>query len=79
MATQHFAVQLKRSASGRKPVHRATLDALGLNRFGKTVYIKDTPANRGMLYSVVHLVTVEPREGEPPAGSRAKARAASAS
>ena len=60
-------------------VHRATLDALGLNRFGKTVYIKDTPANRGMLYSVVHLVTVEPREGEPPAGSRAKARAASAS
>lgn len=75
MATQHFEVTLKRSGAGRIPAQRATLEALGLTRFGKTIYVKDTPAIRGMLYSVHHLVQVEPKAGEPPQGARARARA----
>ena len=73
-ATQHFAVRLKRSGSGSKPMHRATLAGLGLTRFGKTVFIKDTPANRGMIYKVVHLVEVETLQGPPPPSSRERAR-----
>ena len=75
-ATQHFAVSLKRSGAGRKPDQRATLKAMGLTRFGKTIYLKDTPQNRGQIYKVVHLVAIEPRTGEMPLSSRAKARAA---
>ena len=73
-ATQHFAVRLKRSGCGRKPKQRATLQGLGLTGFGKTVFIKDTPANRGMIYKVVHLVEVETLKGPPPPSSRAQAR-----
>jgi len=76
MATRHFEVQLKRSPVGRPTKQRDVLRGLGLSRFGKKVYLKDTPAVRGMLYKVVHLVDVEPRDGDPPPSSRAKARAA---
>lgn len=72
----HFAVRLKRSGSGRKPNHRAALKALGLSRFGKTIFLKDTPAVRGILYEIVHLIEVETRDGAPPPGARARARAA---
>jgi len=73
--TQHFAVKLKRSPAGRKPNQRRVLAGLGLTRFGKTVYLKDTPAIRGMLYKVVHLVDLEPKEGPPPLSSRERAKA----
>ena len=35
---------------------------------------EDTPAVRGMLYKVVHLVKVTAKTGEMPLSSRAKAR-----
>jgi len=75
-SNKHFAVRLKRSASGRLPDQRRTLKSMGLTRFGKTIFLKDTPQNRGVIYKVVHLVEVEPREGPPPPGARARARAA---
>ena len=75
-ATQHFAVRLKKSGAGRKPDQRRTLVGMGLTRFGKTVFLKDTPQNRGIIYKVVHLVEVEPRQGPPPPSARARARAA---
>lgn len=75
-ATQHFAVKLKRSGAGRKPDQRKTLQGLGLNRRGKTVFVKDTPANRGMIYKVVHLVEIERLQGPPPPSSRTRKRLA---
>jgi large subunit ribosomal protein L30 len=77
--TIHFAVQLKRSGAGRNPDQRKTLLGLGLTRRGKTVFLKDTPAIRGMIYKVVHLVEVQRLDGPPPPSTRAAARAAKAS
>jgi large subunit ribosomal protein L30 len=76
MSERHFAIKLRRSGGGRLPDQRATLAGLGVTRFGKTVYLKDTPAVRGMLYKVVHLIDVETQDGPPPPGTRAKARQA---
>lgn len=50
---------LKRSAIGTSPRQRATLRGLGLGRVGKAVILKDSPAVRGMIRSVAHLVAVE--------------------
>ena len=76
--SKYFEVQLKRSAAGRPDSQRRTLVGLGLTRFGKKVYLKDTPAVRGMLFKVVHLVDVEPRVGTPPASHRGQQRQAGA-
>ena len=77
MATEkHFEVGLKRSAHHWPKSQRDTLESLGLRRFGKIVYLKDTPAVRGMLYKVVHAVTVVPRDGAvPPTSKRRRAAA----
>jgi large subunit ribosomal protein L30 len=37
---------------------RATLVGLGLNRVGRTSTLEDTPAIRGMIAKVAHLVEV---------------------
>jgi len=50
---------LKRSAIGTSPRQRQTLRGLGLTRLGKAVILKDSPAVRGMLRAVSHLVAVE--------------------
>jgi large subunit ribosomal protein L30 len=38
---------------------RATLRGLGLRRLNQTVELEDTPAVRGMVKKVIHLVVVE--------------------
>lgn len=77
MSTEkHFAVQLKRSGIGRTEKQKRTLKGLGVNGFGRRVYLKDTPAIRGMLYKVVHLVEVEAMEGPAPASRRQRAQKA---
>jgi large subunit ribosomal protein L30 len=48
-----------RSASGRKPVHRRTIKALGLRRVGHSVTHADNPAIRGMVNQVGYLLRVE--------------------
>ena len=48
-----------RSAIGRPPDQRATLSGLGLNKLRRTRELEDTPAVRGMIYKVRHLVRVE--------------------
>ena len=63
---RYFAVKLKRSGIGRPGTQRLTLKGMGLTRFGKTVYLKDTPAVRGMIKKVVHLVDVQAHDGAPP-------------
>lgn len=37
---------------------KATLDTLGLKKLSQTVEIEDTPANRGLVRTVHHLVEV---------------------
>ena len=42
----------------RKKDQRATLIGLGLNKQGRTATLEDTPAIRGMIAKVAHLVEV---------------------
>jgi large subunit ribosomal protein L30 len=46
------------SAIGRPDSQRATLKGLGLNKIGRRSSLADTPANRGMIAKVAHLVRV---------------------
>ncbi len=52
-------VTLKRSPIGSKPVHRANLQGLGLRRLHQERVLENTPAVRGMIKKVIHMVTVE--------------------
>jgi large subunit ribosomal protein L30 len=42
----------------REQGQRATLVGLGLNKLGRTSTLEDTPAVRGMIAKVAHLVEV---------------------
>jgi large subunit ribosomal protein L30 len=52
-----------KSKNGANHSQRETLRSLGLRRIGQTVDVKDTPAARGMLHRVRHLITVEEDNG----------------
>ena len=47
------------SPIGRPKDQRATLVGLGLNKMNRTSELEDTPAVRGMVNKVKHLVRVE--------------------
>ncbi len=47
------------SPIGRKAYQRATLIGLGLNKMHRTNELEDTPAVRGMINKVSHLIKVE--------------------
>ncbi len=51
-----------RSGIGRPERQRLTLKGLGLNKMHRSVVLSDTPAIRGMIRKVGHLVTVKPVE-----------------
>jgi len=55
---RRIAVTQIRSRSGRPEAHRRILDALGLRRNQQTVVHNDSPAIRGMVDKIPHLVTV---------------------
>ena len=48
-----------RSPIGRPKNQRATLTGLGLDKLNRTRILEDTPAVRGMIEKVKHLVRVE--------------------
>jgi len=52
-------IKLVRSPIGYEKSQRATLQALGLRKLHQTVEKDDTPAIRGMVNAVSHLVEVE--------------------
>ena len=52
-------VTLIRSAIGFPKPQKATVRALGLRRLHQTVEHKDTPALRGMLTKVIHLIRID--------------------
>jgi large subunit ribosomal protein L30 len=52
-------VTLVKSMIGRPEKHRQVLRGMGLNRLNKSVELQDTPAIRGMIQKVCHLVKAE--------------------
>jgi large subunit ribosomal protein L30 len=59
MSDRMIKVTLKRSPIGTSPRQRLTLRGLGLSRLGRSVILKDSPAVRGMIAKVAHLVAAE--------------------
>lgn len=59
MAKKTITLKQVRSANRRPERQTETLIGLGLNKLGRTSTLEDTPATRGMLNKVRHLVQVE--------------------
>ena len=57
-ASGRVRVKQVKSAIGYNQRQRATLRGLGLRRMNQVVELEDTPAVRGMIRKVTHLVTV---------------------
>lgn len=60
MAAKKKMLKVRQTASPiRRPKdQRATLVGLGLNKIGRTRELEDTPAIRGMIAKVAHMVEV---------------------
>jgi large subunit ribosomal protein L30 len=58
-AARRVKVTQVASVAGRKPGQRETLIGLGLNKIRREKVLEDTPAVRGMIRKVAHLVQVE--------------------
>lgn len=56
-------VTLVKSPIGYRSDQGDTVKALGLRKMNSTVVVKDTPAIRGMINKVIHLVKVEEVSG----------------
>lgn len=61
--TKTIRVTQTGSPIGRKPGQRETLIGLGLNKMHRTSVLQDTPAVRGMIRKVAHLVKVDETPG----------------
>lgn len=65
MATQKYLkITLVKSPIGYKAIQRVTAQTLGLRKLNATVTHKDTPQIRGMIASIVHLLSVQETEQE---------------
>jgi large subunit ribosomal protein L30 len=59
MADKKIKVTLVKSTIGAIPKHKATVEALGLKKTGRSNILPDNDAVRGMSKQVCHLVKVE--------------------
>ena len=59
MADKKLKVTLIRSKHGRGHKQLGCVNGLGLRRINHSVELEDTPAVRGMISKVMHLVQVE--------------------
>lgn len=57
-APVRLTVEQIKSPIGRPAVQRATLIGLRLNKIGRRAALNDTPAVRGMIAKVAHLVRI---------------------
>ena len=55
---KHITIEQTGSAIGRPERQRKTLVGLGLTRIGRRRQLEDTPAVRGMIAKVAHLVKI---------------------
>jgi large subunit ribosomal protein L30 len=51
-------ITLTKSPIGAQPRQRKVIEALGLRKMNQTVELEDSPATRGAIKKVSHLVTV---------------------
>jgi large subunit ribosomal protein L30 len=58
-AARRLKVTLVRSTIGFNRTQARTVEGIGLRRLGHSVEVTDTPAMRGMLLKVRHLIRVE--------------------
>jgi large subunit ribosomal protein L30 len=56
-------VTLVRSGTNRPQKQKDTIKGLGLTKLHRSVVLEDTPAIRGMIRSVAHLVEIEAADG----------------
>ena len=56
--TKMIKITLSKSPIGAQPKQRRTITALGLRKMHQTVELEDTPATRGAIAKVSHLVSV---------------------
>lgn len=56
--TKTITIEQYKSAARRPAYQNETLKGLGLNKIGRRREIADTPASRGMLASVAHMVRI---------------------
>jgi len=56
---QNLKVTLVKSMIGRPEKHRKVLQGMGLTKINKCVFLKESPAVRGMIKKVSHLVQAE--------------------
>jgi large subunit ribosomal protein L30 len=54
-----LSITLVKSMIGRPEKHRKVLRGMGLTKVNKTVQLEDTPAIRGMVAKVSHLVSAK--------------------
>ena len=57
-SSKTFTVEQTKSPIGRPSDQRRTLIGLGLNKIGRRSTLEDTPAVRGMVAKVAHLIRV---------------------
>lgn len=64
MAEKKTLVVRQTASPIRRPaIQRSTLIGLGLNKIGRTRELEDTPAVRGMIRSVQHMVEIVEEKG----------------
>jgi large subunit ribosomal protein L30 len=59
MTDKQLKVTLVRSLAGQLANIRASARGLGLKRIHQSVTVRDTPENRGMIQTAVHLLKIE--------------------
>jgi large subunit ribosomal protein L30 len=57
-----LTVKQVRSANRKPAIQTATLKGLGLGKLHRTRVLEDTPAVRGMIHSIQHLVVIVPEK-----------------
>ena len=62
---RYLKVTQVRSRIGQNQKQRATLNGLGLMKMGSSRVLEDTPAVRGMINKISHLVVVEDKVSAP--------------
>jgi large subunit ribosomal protein L30 len=64
MATKKETLRIRqvKSGIGYAEAQRATLRGLGMRRINQVVEVQDTPAVRGMINKIPHLVRIESGE-----------------
>jgi large subunit ribosomal protein L30 len=59
MSNKTITIKLKKSYFGRGRVQIATVKGLGLNKIGRERTLENTPAVRGMIKKVMHLIEIK--------------------